>query len=81
MFVIFTPSLVISIVIFNYVCDLLILNRLWKKLNARENTSSDEIQIAKVIIHMVDLFARGDIDLRNKYHLKYIPIANFSTSS
>jgi len=49
---------------------LMIYERLWKRLNAKENTTSDEIQIAKVIIHMIDKFTKSEVDLRNVYHLR-----------
>lgn len=51
--------------------NIFIRNRLWNRLNTKENTGSEEIHIARVIIHMVDMFARGDVDLRNVYHLRY----------
>ncbi|CAL8074629.1 unnamed protein product [Orchesella dallaii] len=51
--------------------DLLVIyEKLWKRLNMRENTSSDELQIAKVIIFMVDQFARNEVDLRNIHHIR-----------
>ncbi|ODN01638.1 hypothetical protein Ocin01_05049, partial [Orchesella cincta] len=51
--------------------DLLVIyEKLWKRLNMRENTSSEEIQIAKVIIYMVDQFARNEVDLRNINHIR-----------
>lgn len=49
-----------------------IIFRLWRKLLNRQGaTGGADLQIAKVIMHMIDAFAKQELDIRTNFVHRY----------